>query len=183
MWAHEQQHLTSPSNENREEITKTTHGKWYGPNTPHKQRRACSSLSESPRLCLSMFANTPRISFGKVKIGRSRTKRVVIENPLSIAQCLHLNKWPEDKGFKILQPVEHGEECTLTDTLHRDVEFVIPGFSEMDLPIVWTPTTEGSFREVVTLNLGDFNRLNLILFGSAFDTTVKQKPKVRGNTF
>lgn len=163
--------------ENFKEPSTPSHGKWYGPCTPQTTRRS-GSPRESPRLSLTMFAKTPRISFGKVKIGCSKVKRVVIDNPLSIAQSLHLDKWPESKGFTILKPVEHGEAYQNFDILERSVEFIIPGMNEMDLPIMWKPNAEGSYRELVTLYLGDFNRLNLILFGNAVDTAAKPKPKV-----
>ena len=176
MWSPERNFSVS-SKENIETLSTPSHGKWYGPCTPQTDRRS-GSPRESPRLSLTMFAKTPRISFGKVKIGRSKVKRVVIENPLSIAQSLHLDKWPESKGFTILQPVKHGEAFQSSDVLERSVEFIIPGMSEMDLPMEWKPNAEGSYREVVTLNLGDFNRLNLILFGNAVDTAAKPKPKV-----
>lgn len=166
------------SKENLEVPTTPSHGKWYGPFTPQTGQRS-GSPRETPRLSLTMFAKTPRISFGKVKIGCSKIKRVVIENPLSIAQSLHLDKWPESKGFTILTPIEHGGVFESSDVLERSVEFVIPGMSEVDLPIMWKPNAEGSYRELVSLNLGDFNRLNVIVFGNAVDTSVKpSKPKV-----
>ena len=178
MWSPEQS-FDATSKENVEFSTTPSHAKWYGPFTPKTDRRG-GSPRESPRLCLTMFAKTPRISFGKVKIGCSKVKRVVIENPLSIAQSLHLDKWPESKGFRVLQPVEHGEASRNSDVLERSVEFIIPGMSEVDLPIMWKPDAEGSYRELVSLNLGDFNRLNVIVFGNAVDTSgVKPlKPKV-----
>jgi hypothetical protein len=176
MWSPERNFNVS-TKENIEAPSTPSHGKWYGPCTPQKERRS-GSPRESPRLSLTMFTTTPRISFGKVKIGCSKVKRVVIENPLSIAQSLHLDKWPESKGFTILQPVEHGGAFQ-NSVLERSVEFIIPGMSEMDLPIMWKPNAEGSHRELVTLYLGDFNRLNLIVFGNAVDMAAKPvKPKV-----
>ncbi|CAB4000793.1 abnormal spindle-like microcephaly-associated homolog, partial [Paramuricea clavata] len=177
MWSPERNFNVS-TKENIEVPSTPSHGKWYGPRTPQTERRS-SSPRESPRLSLTMFATTPRISFGKVKIGCSKVKRVVIENPLSIAQSLHLDKWPESKGFTILQPVEHGEAFQ-NSVLELSVEFIIPGMSEMDLPIMWKPNAEGSYRELVTLYLGDFNRLNLIVFGYAVDMAAKPvKPKMK----
>ena len=176
MWSPER-HFSVSTKENIGTPSTPSHGKWYGPCTPQTDRRS-GSPRESPRLSLTMFAKTPRISFGKVKIGCSKVKRVVIENPLSIAQSLHLDKWPESKGFTILQPVEHGGTFQNSEVLERSVEFIIPGMNEIDLPILWKPNAEGSYRELVTLNLGDFNRLNLIVFGNAVDTVVKPKPKV-----
>ncbi|XP_028394821.1 abnormal spindle-like microcephaly-associated protein homolog [Dendronephthya gigantea] len=166
--------------ENIEVPSTPRHGKWYGPCTPQEDRRS-GSPRESPRLSLTMFAKTPRISFGKVKIGCSKVKRVVIDNPLTIAQSLHLEKWPDSKGFIIFKPVEHKAtwQSNDSDTLERNVEFIIPGMSEMDLPIMWKPNAEGNYRELVTLTLGDFNRLNLIIFGNAVDMTVKTKPKMK----
>ena len=177
MWSPEESFNTIIK-ENIEVPTTPSHGKWYGPCTPQTDRRS-GSARESPRLSLTMFAKTPRISFGKVKIGCSKVKRVTIENPLSIAQSLHLDKWPESKGFTILKPVEHGGLFESCDVLERSVEFIIAGMSEVDLPIMWKPNAEGSYRELVSLNLGDFNRLNVIVFGNAVDTSVKPvKPKV-----
>ena len=168
--------------ENIEVPSTPRHGKWYGPCTPQEHGRS-GSPRESPRLSLIMFAKTPRISFGKVKIGCSKVKRVVIDNPLTIAQSLHLEKWPESKGFTIFKPVEHGVTWKPNDSdiLERNVEFIIPGMSEMDLPIMWKPNAEGNYRELVALTLGDFNRLNLIIFGNAVNMTVKSKPKVSVN--
>ena len=176
MWSPDQ-NFDVFSKENIATPSTPSHGKWYGPCTPQTDRRS-GSPKESPRLTLTMFAKTPRISFGKVKLGCSKVKRIVIENPLSIAQSLHLNKCPESKGFTVLKPVEHGGSFQNSDVLERSVEFIIPGMCEMDLPIMWKPNAEGSYRELVMLNLGDFNRLNLILFGNAVDTTIKPKPKV-----
>lgn len=182
MWAPE--HAVDVCNQETTEAASTpSHGKWYGPYTPQKDRRNASPR-QSPRLSLTMFAKTPRISFGKLKVGGNKVKRVVIENPLNIAQSLQLDKWPESKGFTILEPVQHGKSFQNSGVLERSVEFVICGMSELDLPIMWTPNAEGSYREVVTLYLGDFNRLNLILFGKAIDTAPKpEKPKVRVTLF
>lgn len=184
MWSPNQERHESIK-ENYRSISTSRHGKWYGPGTPTTDY--CSmpqSPRKSPRLSLALFAKTPRVSFGKVKIGDSKVKRVVVENPLRVAQSLFLDKWPEKKGFTILKPVEHEETLRLLSdgtyyVLSRYTEFTVPALSTLDLPILWKPGTEGNFRETITLKLGDINRLQLIVFGNAIDTAVKPKHKVK----
>lgn len=120
---------------------------------------------------------------GKVKIGHSKIKRVVVENPTSVAQSLHLDKNSEKKGFTLLMPVDRGQSLRMNSDGTYEVlpscdEFTVPAMSEVDLPILWKPDAEGSYRDTITLKLGDLNRLHLIVFGNAIDTAPKPKHKV-----
>lgn len=120
---------------------------------------------------------------GKVKIGHSKIKRVVVENPTSVAQSLHLDKNSENKGFTLLMPVDRGQSLRMNSDGTYEVlpscdEFTVPAMSEVDLPILWKPDAEGSYRDTITLKLGDLNRLHLIVFGNAIDTAPKPKHKV-----
>ena len=183
MWSPDQSHYEY-TKENSEILAKSDHGKWYGPRTPTIRTRPRSgSPQESPRLSLALFAKTPRISMGKVKIGHSKIKRVVVENPTSVAQSLHLDKNSENKGFTLLMPVDRGQSLRMNSDGTYEVlpscdEFTVPAMSEVDLPILWKPDAEGSYRDTITLKLGDLNRLHLIVFGNAIDTAPKPKHKV-----
>uniref|UniRef100_T1J799 Calponin-homology (CH) domain-containing protein n=1 Tax=Strigamia maritima TaxID=126957 RepID=T1J799_STRMM len=101
-------------------------------------------------LLLARFAETPRISFGKVVINSSKEATLVVRNPLDNDLIVTVEKVPEKKGFIV------------------DYEFFdVKKLSEFPVKIVWTPTEVGNYRELITFRLDAIFCKQVVLLGSA----------------
>ncbi|XP_054837436.1 abnormal spindle-like microcephaly-associated protein [Eublepharis macularius] len=110
-------------------------------------------------LRLSHFSRPPFLSFGTVRVGTSRTRRLVLENPnaepVFVALC---RPPPAAKGFavepfsRLLQP--------------RERVFV---------SIAWTPLEDGGVRELVTFVVNDVVKHQAVLLGNAEQPVRKKR--------
>ena len=166
----------SPCNENRlPGLLKAAHsnrGKWYSPCNSPLAFRVKSPESDVPTLKLAHFAKIPRISFGKVKVGFSKSKRLVVRNPNPLAETLTFDKSVSSKGFTVSCKNFSSDDCPsseITATVEPDDEVL--------LTINWEPKEHGSCREIIRFMWNDSHRLQVIVFGTAVEPT-KAKSKV-----
>ncbi|KAL8178197.1 UNVERIFIED_CONTAM: hypothetical protein K2H54_035587, partial [Gekko kuhli] len=111
-------------------------------------------------LTLSHFTRPPFLSFGTVRVGTSRSRRLALENPgdepVLLAMC---RPPPASKGFAVEQL-----SCLLQP---RERVFI---------SIAWTPLEEGRVRELITFVVNDIVKHQAVLLGSA-EQPVKRKEK------
>ncbi|XP_077188841.1 abnormal spindle-like microcephaly-associated protein [Paroedura picta] len=112
-------------------------------------------------LRLSHFSRPPFLSFGAVRVGTSRTRRLALENPneepLVLAVC---RPPPASKGFAV-----EALSCLLQ-----------PG-ERVCLSIAWTPLEEGRVRELITFVVNDVVKHQAVLLGSAEQPVRKKKKR------
>ncbi|KAJ7339429.1 hypothetical protein OS493_005827 [Desmophyllum pertusum] len=162
---------STPSKENCP-LLNNVHSKraqWYSPckNSP---KIPLSPEPDAPTLKLTHFATIPKISFGTVKVGSSKTEPFVVFNPHALSQTLAIEKCPTDKGFTLdlSGNSENSEENFVS----------IPPNDEVFLSIKWEPKESGSCREIVRFKWDDSLRLQVVVFGTALGPKkVKSAPK------
>ncbi|XP_032240895.2 abnormal spindle-like microcephaly-associated protein homolog [Nematostella vectensis] len=146
---------------------------WFSPcNSP---RRKPNTPDELPKLHLTHFAQTPRVGFGSVRIGNSKTEELVVWNPNSESQTLRIEKLPSEKGFSL------DFAGFIQDEGGNNVLIVEPE-EEVLLPITWEPKEGGRCRELFVFKWAETHRLLAIVYGTAIEvvkkTAKKKKPSV-----
>lgn len=111
---------------------------------PAKRR----SMDAEEILLLTHFTNPPKLSFGKTKLGKTKSRVLVIKNPHDYDQEVHVEKFPFKKNFSI--------EETL---------FVVKAESDSPIVVNWTPDTPGNFREMILFKIDGVYRLQAFLLG------------------
>uniref|UniRef100_A0A672U7Y9 Assembly factor for spindle microtubules n=1 Tax=Strigops habroptila TaxID=2489341 RepID=A0A672U7Y9_STRHB len=111
-------------------------------------------------LVLSHFSRPPFLSFGRLRVGASRTRLLGIDNPNAEDTEVVVDRFPaSDRGFSI----EH----------HRF--FVqVPGGARVFTSVTWTPLEEGKVRELITFVINGIVKHQTVLLGVA-EQPVKKK--------
>ncbi|GFO45530.1 abnormal spindle-like microcephaly-associated-like protein [Plakobranchus ocellatus] len=108
------------------------------------------SLESVENLTLTHFTAPPRIGFGNVILGRSKTRTLLIRNPHDYEQEVIVERFPYKKKFSI--------EAT---------RFTVQPNEVFSLEISWSPEETGGVREMIQFHINDVYRLQAFLFGSA----------------
>ncbi|XP_037068024.1 abnormal spindle-like microcephaly-associated protein homolog [Pollicipes pollicipes] len=121
-----------------------------------------------PVLQLRRFAATPKVAFGTVRVGSSRTIGLIVQNPSEQPVQLIVEKVPEALGFRVDVPVLHLEP--LMDAV---------------LAVHWTPAAGGNQRGVLALRTDGGVRCQAVLLGTgrAPDTKKKKTSSAKGPRF
>ncbi|XP_014667741.1 PREDICTED: abnormal spindle-like microcephaly-associated protein homolog [Priapulus caudatus] len=112
----------------------------------------------SPVLQLSHFAKVPRVCFGTVILGKSRTQELLLRNPQEYGQELVVTKQPSGYGFTM-----------------EESSFFLEGQEERFLPITWTPKEAGNVRETVVFKCDGSSRIQAVVYGTCEDRAPKLK--------
>ncbi|KAK7095184.1 hypothetical protein V1264_006629 [Littorina saxatilis] len=110
------------------------------------------SIDDVETLVLTHFTKPPRISFGKIIVGRSKTRILLVQNPAEYEQEVVIERFPHKKGFNV-------------DQTH----FVVGPEEVVSLTLTWMPHEAGGCREMVLFHVNDVYRLQAFLFGTADD--------------
>ncbi|XP_020629211.1 abnormal spindle-like microcephaly-associated protein homolog isoform X2 [Orbicella faveolata] len=152
----------TPSKENCQLVNKvhSKRAQWYSPckNSP---KIPLSPEPDAPTLKLTHFATIPKISFGTVNVGSSKTETFVVLNPHPMSQTLEIVKCPTDRGFTLdLNDTGSSENC--------QPNFVsIPPKDEMYFSVKWEPKESGNFREIIRFKWENSPCLQVVVFGAA----------------
>ncbi|NXC09105.1 ASPM protein, partial [Orthonyx spaldingii] len=107
-------------------------------------------------LVLSYFSRPPFLSFGRLRVGASRTRLLSIDNPNEDDAEVVIERFPAAaRGFSI----EHRR-------------FFVEAGQRIFVSITWTPLEEGKVRELVTFVVNDVVKHQAVLLGAA-----EQPPK------
>ncbi|XP_014738774.1 PREDICTED: abnormal spindle-like microcephaly-associated protein [Sturnus vulgaris] len=107
-------------------------------------------------LILSYFSRPPFLSFGRLRVGASRTRLLRIDNPNDDDAEVVIDRFPAAaRGFSI----EHRR-------------FFVESGQRIFVSITWTPLEEGKIRELVTFVVNDVVKHQAVLLGAA-----EQPPK------
>ncbi|XP_064648823.1 abnormal spindle-like microcephaly-associated protein homolog [Lineus longissimus] len=115
---------------------------------------------EADLLVLSHFTNPPRMDFGKMRPGKSKSKTLILRNPHDYEQEVLIEKFPFKKDFYV-----------------DFTRFMVGPEREVHLVISWTPMSEQNCREMVLFQINSVFRLQAYLFGSAVDPPKPRKRK------
>ncbi|NWW31518.1 ASPM protein, partial [Panurus biarmicus] len=110
-------------------------------------------------LVLSYFSRPPFLSFGRLRVGASRTRLLGIDNPNDDDAEVVVDRFPAAaRGFSI----EHRR-------------FVVESGQRIFLSVTWTPLEEGKIRELVTFVVNDVVKHQAVLLGAAEQPPKKKK--------
>ena len=164
----------TPSKENCPQLSKvhSKRAQWYSPckNSP---KILLSPEPDAPTLKLTHFATIPKISFGTVNVGSSKTETFVVFNPHPLSQTLEIEKCPTDKGFT-LDLNGNGKSGDSEESF-----VLIPPNDEMFLSIKWEPKESGSCREIIRFKWDNSLRLQVVVFGTALGPKKVRPPAKR----
>ncbi|NWS19566.1 ASPM protein, partial [Pachyramphus minor] len=126
---------------------------------PGRRRRwgAEEDADEGPAvLVLSHFSRPPFLSFGRLRVGASRTLLLGVDNPNEEHTDVVVERFPAAaKGFSI----EHRR-------------FAVQSGQRIFVSVTWTPLEEGKVRELVTFVVNGIVKHQAVLLGAA-----EQPPK------
>ncbi|KAM4773142.1 abnormal spindle-like microcephaly-associated protein [Cyanocitta cristata] len=110
-------------------------------------------------LVLSYFSRPPFLSFGRLRVGASRTRLLGIDNPNEDDAEVVIDRFPAAaRGFSI----EHRR-------------FLVEAGQRIFVSITWTPLEEGKIRELVTFVVNDVVKHQAVLLGAAEQPPKKKK--------
>ncbi|NXD38861.1 ASPM protein, partial [Copsychus sechellarum] len=110
-------------------------------------------------LVLSFFSRPPFLSFGRLRVGTSRTRLLCIENPNDDDAEVVIDRFPAAaRGFSIEQR-----------------RFFVESGQRIFVFITWTPLEEGKIRELVTFVVNDVVKHQAVLLGAAEQPPKKKK--------
>ncbi|XP_066411924.1 abnormal spindle-like microcephaly-associated protein [Molothrus aeneus] len=110
-------------------------------------------------LVLSYFSRPPFLSFGRLRVGASRTRLLGIDNPNDDDAEVVIERFPAAaRGFSI----EHRR-------------FFVESGQRIFVSITWTPLEEGKIRELVTFVVNDVVKHQAVLLGAAEQPPKKKK--------
>ncbi|XP_027521926.1 abnormal spindle-like microcephaly-associated protein [Corapipo altera] len=124
---------------------------------PGRRRRwgAAEDADEGPAvLVLSHFSRPPFLSFGRLRVGASRTLLLGVDNPNEEHTEVVVERFPA-KGFSI----EHRR-------------FAVQSGQRIFVSVTWTPLEEGKVRELLTFVVNGIVKHQAVLLGAA-----EQPPK------
>ncbi|NXW72258.1 ASPM protein, partial [Hirundo rustica] len=134
------------------------------PNNPARRRWALrggeEDADEDPAvLVLSYFSRPPFLSFGRLRVGASRTRLLGIDNPNEDDAEVVIDRFPAAaRGFSI----EHRR-------------FFVESGQRIFVSVTWTPLEEGKIRELVTFVVNDVVKHQAVLLGAAEQPPKKKK--------
>ncbi|NXI16519.1 ASPM protein, partial [Irena cyanogastra] len=110
-------------------------------------------------LVLSYFFRPPFLSFGRLRVGASRTRLLGIDNPNEDDAEVVIDRFPAAaRGFSI----EHRR-------------FFVESGQRIFVSVTWTPLEEGKVRELVTFVVNDVVKHQAVLLGAAEQPPKKKK--------
>uniref|UniRef100_A0A8C3LB66 Abnormal spindle microtubule assembly n=1 Tax=Chrysolophus pictus TaxID=9089 RepID=A0A8C3LB66_CHRPC len=119
--------------------------------------RRDDSDEEPAVLVLSHFSRPPYLSFGSLRVGSSRTRRLGIDNPNAERVEVLIDRFPaSDRGFSL--------ERRRFSSGQRIFVYV-----------TWTPSEEGKVRELVTFVVNGIVKHQAVLLGVAEQPLKKKK--------
>ncbi|KAF0301382.1 Abnormal spindle-like microcephaly-associated [Amphibalanus amphitrite] len=121
-------------------------------------RRAPRSPEQVPVLQLRRFAPTPKVSFGTVRVGATRTIGLIVQNPADTELELYVDKVPD--GFAVEVP-----------------SLLVPALMDAVLAVHWTPEQEGNVRGVLGVSTSTGVRAQAILLGTGRPLQAAKKKK------
>ncbi|NXY34366.1 ASPM protein, partial [Pomatorhinus ruficollis] len=133
-------------------------------NNPARRRWALrggeQDADEDPAvLVLSYFSRPPFLSFGRLRVGASRTRLLGIDNPNEDDAEVVIDRFPAAaRGFSI----EHRR-------------FFVESGQRIFVSVTWTPLEEGRIRELVTFVVNDVVKHQAVLLGAAEQPPKKKK--------
>ncbi|KAL6073202.1 hypothetical protein STEG23_031590 [Scotinomys teguina] len=115
--------------------------------------------SSPPVLLLSHFCAAPFLCFGDVRVGTSRTRSLVLQNPHEEPLQVELSLLrAAGQGFSVVP-----SRCELKPK------------EKVTISVTWTPLKEGRVREIVTFLVNDFLKHQAILLGNADEHRKKKR--------
>uniref|UniRef100_A0A8C4QEI0 Abnormal spindle-like microcephaly-associated protein ASH domain-containing protein n=1 Tax=Eptatretus burgeri TaxID=7764 RepID=A0A8C4QEI0_EPTBU len=112
--------------------------------------RAALHTEDQTVLILASFAQTPLLSFGSVRLGCSRTRNLLLDNPNPWPVTLVITRFPTDLGF---------------ETTNEQVFIPEGGWAE--LAVTWQPTQAGGVRGLAVFDSEALPTLHVKLLGKA----------------
>ncbi|XP_054141813.1 abnormal spindle-like microcephaly-associated protein [Melozone crissalis] len=110
-------------------------------------------------LVLSYFSRPPFLSFGRLRVGTSRTRLLGIDNPNEDDAEVVIERFPAAaRGFSIERR-----------------RFFVESGQRIFVSIMWTPLEEGKIRELVTFVVNDVVKHQAVLLGAAEQPPKKKK--------
>ncbi|NXQ30659.1 ASPM protein, partial [Alaudala cheleensis] len=110
-------------------------------------------------LVLSYFSRPPFLSFGRLRVGASRTRLLRVDNPNEDDAEVVIDRFPAAaRGFSI----EHRR-------------FFVEAGQRIFVSVTWTPLEEGKIRELVTFVVNDVVKHQAVLLGAAEQPPKKKK--------
>ncbi|NWT33613.1 ASPM protein, partial [Cardinalis cardinalis] len=110
-------------------------------------------------LVLSYFSRPPFLSFGRLRVGASRTRQLSIDNPNEDDAEVVIERFPAAaRGFSIERR-----------------RFFVESGQRIFVSITWTPLEEGKIRELVTFVVNDVVKHQAVLLGAAEQPPKKKK--------
>ncbi|XP_036058918.1 abnormal spindle-like microcephaly-associated protein [Onychomys torridus] len=115
--------------------------------------------SPPPVLLLSHFCAAPFLCFGDVRVGTSRTRSLLLQNPHEEPLQVELSLLrAAGQGFSVVP-----SRCELKPK------------EKVTVSVTWTPLKEGRVREIVTFLVNDFLKHQAILLGNAEEHRKKKR--------
>ncbi|XP_068055675.1 abnormal spindle-like microcephaly-associated protein isoform X6 [Anomalospiza imberbis] len=109
-------------------------------------------------LVLSYFSRPPFLSFGRLRVGASRTRLLAVDNPNEDDAEVVIDRFPAAaRGFSI-----------------EPRRFFVESGQRIFVSVTWTPLEEGKIRELVSFVVNDVIKHQAVLLGAA-----EQPPKKR----
>ncbi|NXH35807.1 ASPM protein, partial [Myiagra hebetior] len=110
-------------------------------------------------LVLTYFSRPPFLSFGRLRVGASRTRLLGIDNPNEDDAEVVIERFPAAaRGFSI----EHRR-------------FLVEAGQRIFVSVTWTPLEEGKIRELVTFVVNDVVKHQVVFLGAAEQPPKKKK--------
>ncbi|NWW13081.1 ASPM protein, partial [Oreocharis arfaki] len=145
-------------------VTAAARGDHSPANNPGRRRWVVrggeEDVEEGPAvLVLSYFSRPPFLSFGRLRVGASRTRLLGIDNPNEDDAEVVIDRFPAAaRGFSI----EHRR-------------FFVEAGQRIFVSVTWTPLEEGKVRELVTFVVNDVVKHQAVLLGAAEQPPKKKK--------
>lgn len=108
------------------------------------------SMENMETLLLTHFTNPPKITFGKIKLGKSRHRHLLVKNVHDYEQSVVIEKFPHKKKFEV-----------------DSKSFTVPALDSVVVTFSWTPEEDGNVREMILFRVDSAYRLQAFLLGCA----------------
>ncbi|NXN91306.1 ASPM protein, partial [Rhinopomastus cyanomelas] len=110
-------------------------------------------------LSLSHFSRPPFLAFGRLRVGRSRSRLLGIDNPTAEDADVLVERFPPAaRGFSI-----------------ESRRFAVQSEQRIFVSVTWTPSEEGKVRELITFIINGIVRHQAVLLGIAEQPVKKKK--------
>ncbi|XP_046339131.2 abnormal spindle-like microcephaly-associated protein homolog isoform X2 [Haliotis rufescens] len=118
------------------------------------------SMENMETLLLTHFTNPPKITFGKIKLGKSRHRHLLVKNVHDYEQSVVIEKFPHKKKFEV-----------------DSKSFTVPALDSVVITFSWTPEEDGNVREMILFRVDSAYRLQAFLLGCADSPKPAKKGK------